>query len=636
MSTLSTFAHSFTRLVRSLALIGVAGSAITVSVAHAQLPTDIQEVLTKANLKPEDISLAIVPVSQKPVSQKVAGESAGHSRLPAALVIEKPVPSVLTEVNGQTGRADSSFTATTAPPSANPLHNKAASARDPSITTPTIATNSATANNLTPTNNLTSATDADHKTIASTGTPSDNLANNTAAAQPAAALANPLDHAVYHLENTPRTPASTMKLIPTFIALDILGSDFAWVNRVYYSGMRIGETLYGDLIVQGSGDPKLTKERLQQLLTRVQQAGIRHIQGNIIVDTSVFQKVSKDPAAFDNDPLRPYNASPDGFLVNFSTIEIHSFPEDTGRAELQYAPRLADYDLPATIGMRQGSCGSPRYSLAPQWGTQALSFASALPVNCGEHTFYLAYPDGKDFAKRSVKQMWAQLGNTLSGEVISQESPVQRKSLSVLPLISYPSASLRDIVHDINHHSNNVMTEQVTLTLPLFMPDNQKTLAAANEKVGHSLYFHQPKSDYPTALTTIDQWWRSHLTTPPPVMTNGSGLCRSCTLSAANLAELLQYAYRHPEFAAYVDSLGVAGISGTIEDHKARLPNSKAIGRAWIKTGTLNNVTSMAGYVKGLSGEDYVVVGIINKTDTLNTYEARHVLDTMLDWTAQH
>jgi D-alanyl-D-alanine carboxypeptidase/D-alanyl-D-alanine-endopeptidase (penicillin-binding protein 4) len=195
---------------------------------------------------------------------------------------------------------------------------------------------------------------------------------------------------------------------------------------------------------------------------------------------------------------------------------------------------------------------------------------------------------------------------------------------------------LRDIVHDINHHSNNVMTEQVTLTLPLFAQNKQKTVTTADEKVGHSLYYQQPKSDYPAALTTIEQWWRSHLTTPPPVMTNGSGLCRTCTVTAANLAELLQYAYTHPEFAAYVDSLGIAGISGTIEAHKERLPNSHAIGRAWIKTGTLNNVTSMAGYVKGLSGEDYVVVGIINKAEALNTYEARHVLDTMLDWTAQH
>ena len=74
----------------------------------------------------------------------------------------------------------------------------------------------------------------------------------------------------------------------------------------------------------------------------------------------------------------------------------------------------------------------------------------------------------------------------------------------------------------------------------------------------------------------------------------------------------------------------------TITAHSERLPESAAIGRAWIKTGTLNNVTSMAGYVKGLSGQDYVVVGLINSEQAHNAYTARPVLDAMLDWTAQH
>ena len=150
------------------------------------------------------------------------------------------------------------------------------------------------------------------------------------------------------------------------------------------------------------------------------------------------------------------------------------------------------------------------------------------------------------------------------------------------------------------------------------------------------MYQYQPiHTDYPAALTHISQWWQTNLSTPPPYLTNGSGLCRDCTITAANLSELLTYAYNHPSFDAYVDSLGIAGVSGTIAAHSERLPDSAAIGRAWIKTGTLNNVTSMAGYVKGLSGQDYVVVGMINTDQALNPYTARPVLDAVLDWTAQ-
>lgn len=465
---------------------------------------------------------------------------------------------------------------------------------------------------------------------------------------------------INHQADIPRTPASTMKLVPSFIALDTLGADFVWHTRVYHSGIIIGDRLHGDLIIQGSGDPKMTHERLQQLLYRVQAAGIRHIDGDIIIDSAVFNHVSKDPAAFDNAPLRPYNASPDGFLVNFSTIGIKSYPLDNGQASLDYTPKLADYQLPTTISTRTASCGQARYSLAPQWQPNQLTLNNNLPDSCGEHVFYVAYPDAKNFAARVIAAKWQALGNTLSGKVISQETPYRATknskstqglaalSMSPLPLVSYPSLTLTQQIYDINHFSNNVMTEQVALSIGAYSQSamvNSTTKASSVEAVDNetmskqtsSLYqFGKPAAtDYPAALQTINQWWQNHLNTPPPYLTNGSGLCRDCTITAANLSELLTYAYSHPSFAAYVNSLGVAGVSGTIAAHSERLPESAAIGRAWIKTGTLNNVTSMAGYVQGLSGQDYVVVGLINTEQALNATTARPVLDVVLDWTAQ-
>lgn len=484
-----------------------------------------------------------------------------------------------------------------------------------------------------------------------------------------------------HQSTIARTPASTMKLVPSFIALDTLGADFVWYTRVYHTGLIIGDRLHGDLIIQGSGDPKMTHERLKQLLYKVKAAGIRHIDGDIIVDSAVFDSVSKDPAAFDNSPLRPYNASPDGFLVNFSTIGIQSYPLDNGQARLTYTPQLANYQLPTTIDTRSAACGQARYSLAPQWQAQQLLLNANLPNSCAEHMFYVAYPNAKDFAARVVAAKWQELGNTLSGTVIPQETPYDLSTstntkvsaglaalpISPLPLASYPSLNLTQQIYDINHFSNNVMTEQVALSIGTYAnnnpikgnnaqinaaetgePNTSPSHTDANNKVVTqdkktdkkmmSLYqFGQPAiTNYPTALQTINQWWQTTLSTPPPHLTNGSGLCRDCTITAENLNELLTYAYHHPSFDAYVNSLGIAGVSGTIAAHSERLPESAAIGRAWIKTGTLNDVTSMAGYVKGLSGQDYVVVGIINSEQALNAYTARPVLDAMLDWTAQH
>ncbi|WP_228293268.1 D-alanyl-D-alanine carboxypeptidase/D-alanyl-D-alanine-endopeptidase [Psychrobacter sp. K31L] len=503
-----------------------------------------------------------------------------------------------------------------------------------------------------------------------------------------------------HQSDIARTPASTMKLVPSFIALDTLGADFVWHTRVYHTGLVIGDRLHGDLIIQGSGDPKMTHERLKQLLYKVKSSGIRHIEGDIIVDSAVFKNVTKDPAAFDNSPLRPYNASPDGFLVNFSTIGIKSYPLNDDQASLTYTPQLANYDLPSIIDTRSAACGQARYSLAPQWQTKKLVLNTGLPNSCQEHAFYVAYPDAKDFAARVVAAKWQELGNTLSGDVITQETPyttakstkpthgLSALSMSPLPIASYPSLNLTKQIYDINHFSNNVMTEQVALSIGAYSQStmvknktkaggieansieaidveainiksnaesditstNSYTLSdvnAANNKAANNKTINKPTTslyqfgkpavtDYPAALQTINQWWQSHMNTPAPYLTNGSGLCRDCTITAANLSELLTYAYSHPSFDAYVNSLGIAGVSGTIAAHGARLPDSAATGRAWIKTGTLNNVTSMAGYVKGLSGQDYVVVGLINSEQALNAYTARPVLDAMLDWTAQH
>ncbi|MGE6795288.1 D-alanyl-D-alanine carboxypeptidase/D-alanyl-D-alanine-endopeptidase [Psychrobacter okhotskensis] len=616
--------------------------------AQAALPAAIQAALGRADLTAADISIVITPVGDK-----------NASRLPAPIQIVNS-----SEITNSDKHSDDHINKQNTPVYQSPLltiekqtiqkHEQQLHAYTDDPYTYQSLKNTPS---ILPDDTSTSANNGSSNEGSDVAT---NSAPTNATPTKNTSIKISFSPLINHQADIPRTPASTMKLVPSFIALDTLGADFVWHTRVYHSGIIIGDRLYGDLIIQGSGDPKMTHERLQQLLYRVQAAGIRHIDGDIIIDSAVFNHVSKDPAAFDNAPLRPYNASPDGFLVNFSTIGIKSYPLDNGQASLDYTPKLADYQLPTTINTRTASCGQARYSLAPQWQSEQLALNNNLPDSCGEHVFYVAYPDAKDFAARVIAAKWQALGNTLSGKVISQETPYQTAknskstqglaalSMSPLPLVSYPSLTLTQQIYDINHFSNNVMTEQVALSIGAYNQSamvNSTTKASSVEAVDNktmskqtsSLYqFGKPAAtDYPAALQTINQWWESHLNTPPPYLTNGSGLCRDCTITAANLSELLTYAYSHPSFDAYVNSLGVAGVSGTIAAHGERLPESDAIGRAWIKTGTLNNVTSMAGYVKGLSGQDYVVVGLINTEQALNATTARPVLDVVLDWTAQ-
>ncbi len=697
---IGTFYSNYTVYCRRLVILT---SALGLSVSvQAALPEPIQLALDKAALTPSDISIIISPVGDKATSRLPPIVVVIDSAKSANITNKVANSQLLTATNNPNSsnspktidspvKTSHSNSSPSNSPKSSVVKNSSQDESAPASITldkQTIKQQQRVLNSYTDDPYTYQSLESTAPVLPSTNRANPSITDNSDANKTTSnhsnvataanlATANPVRAPLFsHNPTTARTPASTMKLIPTFIALDTLGADFVWFTRVYHSGIIIGNRLYGDLIIQGSGDPKMTHERLEQLLYRVKKSGIDHIQGDIIIDSAIFAKVSKNPAAFDNAPLKPYNASPDGFLVNFNSISINSHLPNNGQARLTYTPQLANYQLPTLINTRASRCSNASYSLAPHWHSDKLTFNTQLPESCGEHIFYVAYPDAKDFATRVVAAKWQALGNTLSGKVINQEmsynaintasaskpplavnneQPYRQRAslpLSPLPIISYPSLNLTQQIYDINHFSNNVMTEQVALSIGSYdqTVNTVNTVKAAvsstsSEQVklskgvdnSTSLYqFDKPKtSDYPRALTTINQWWRSHLQTPLPYLTNGSGLCRDCTVTAANLSELLTYAYSHPSFNAYVDSLGVAGVSGTISHHSERLPDSAAIGRAWIKTGTLNNVTAMAGYVKGQSGQDYTVVGLINTEQAINADNARPVLDAMLDWTAQ-
>ncbi len=489
--------------------------------AQAALPESIQVALNKAALTPNDISILITPVGNK-----------NASRLPPIVLVtdsesKNTIDSTVKSANVISSQNKAAIALVTLDKQAIEQQERALNAYtdDPYTHQSLESTPSLLANDKGTFKNV----DPDQTATANLNT-----------------SANANTVLFSHNPTIARTPASTMKLIPSFIALDTLGADFVWFTRVYHSGIIIGNRLHGDLIIQGSGDPKMTHKRLEQLLYRIQKSGIHHIVGDIIIDSAVFKNVSKDPAAFDNSPLRPYNASPDGLLINFNIMSINSHSLNNGQAQLTYIPQLANYQLPNVVNTRASACSNARYSLAPQWHTDKLTLSDKLPDSCGEHIFYVTYPDAKDFAARVIDAKWQALGNTLSGKVISQETPyvadnsnnfyniskpdnnkrpavgLSSLPVSLLPIVSYPSFNLTQQIYDINHFSNNVMTEQVALSIGAYSKTatantvQTKLSSSLNKKVEvnkpaanstASLYqFDKPKtSDYPQALETINQ-----------------------------------------------------------------------------------------------------------------------------------
>ena len=405
-----------------------------------------------------------------------------------------------------------------------------------------------------------------------------------------------------HRESVPVNPASIAKLATTFAGLELLGPAYSWSTPVYVEGTVRDGTLHGNLYVKGRGDPKLVAERLWLLLRRVQGLGIRAIAGDIVLDRGAFETVPQDPGAFDGEPLRPYNAAPDALLLNYKSLLI-TFTPLGSQAQVHVEPPMAGLQVQGSVASSQAPCGDWRGGLKADFSDPArIAFSGSYPLSCGERTWPLAYADPRSYAPRAVAGMWQQLGGTLAGQVREGRVPA-----GLAPAFDVQSPPLAEVIRDINKYSNNVMAQQLFLTLSL-QQKGVGTIEGSRE--------------------VMRQWWRERLgTAETPAFGNGSGLSRDERITAAELARMLQLAWVSPLMPDLVASLPVAGIDGTM-----RRTRGRGVGLAHLKTGSLRDVAGVAGYVHAASGKRYVLVAIANHPQA---GAVRPAIEALIEWAAR-
>jgi D-alanyl-D-alanine carboxypeptidase/D-alanyl-D-alanine-endopeptidase (penicillin-binding protein 4) len=403
--------------------------------------------------------------------------------------------------------------------------------------------------------------------------------------------------------NAAVNPASVMKLVTTYAALELLGPAYTWATPVFIDGTIEAGVLKGNLVIQGRGDPKLVVERLWLLLRRVQGLGIQTITGDILLDRSAFAPSAQHPADFDGEPLRPYNATPDALLVNFKSVVMTFTPNlSAGLASVSVEPPLANLQRPASVPLLPGAdCGDYRAALKADFSDPfRLSFKGGLPASCGEKVWAVAYADPASYAERAVLGMWQELGGKLGGRVRDGRAPT-----GLRPTFEVTSPPLGDVITDINKFSNNVMAQQLFLTLGL-----QATGTASVE----------------ASREVVRSWWRERFgDADVPTLDNGSGLSRQERITPQGLARMLQTAFASGAMPELMSSLPIAGVDGTLRRQKSRVSQ----GWAHLKTGTLRDSTALAGFVHTPSGRRLVVVAIVNHP---NAPAARPALDALVDW----
>ena len=291
-------------------------------------------------------------------------------------------------------------------------------------------------------------------------------------------------------------PASLMKLVTTYAALELLGPGYVWRTPVYAQGSIQGGTLHGNLYIRGQGDPKLVIERLWLLLHRVQAQGIRHIHGDIVLDHSAFEVAAADPASFDGAAQRPYNVSPDALLLNFKALLLTLQPDPASRsARVLVEPTLAGLSVTERVPLSGGDCGDYRSALqASLSDPNRIVLAGGYPSSCGEQVWPIAYADPASYAARLLAASWRELGGRLDGSVRDGSVPP-----GLIPIAESVSPPLAELVRDINKYSNNVMAQQLFLTLGLAEGQRSSSLAAARAAVLAWLRLRRRVPSMPTA-----------------------------------------------------------------------------------------------------------------------------------------
>lgn len=403
--------------------------------------------------------------------------------------------------------------------------------------------------------------------------------------------------------NADRTmnPASVIKLLTTYAALELLGPAFSWKTEAYVDGVLADGTLRGNLVLKGYGDPKFTLEALWLFLRDLRGRGLRHIDGNVVLDRSHFAIGEYDPAEFDNEPNRPYNVGPDALLLNYKSIKLQFVPDERNRRVTIYTePQLPQVSIVNNLALGAGNCNV--WPDRPSIQGSTMSFVGVFPAGCGERIRYFSLLDPDEYFASVFSQLWRELGGTFTGEV----GPGQLAATAQLFAVNQ-SPPLAELIRDINKFSNNVMARQVYLSLAGAQTPPPLTTAMADQAIrawlsGRGMDFRALNLD------------------------NGSGLSRASRISARNLGALLISAWRSPLMAEYVNSLPLVAVDGTM---RKRLGASPVAGQAHLKTGYLEGVRSIAGYINDVQGRSLAVVFLINHPLARNAEAAQ---DALLEW----
>ena len=423
-------------------------------------------------------------------------------------------------------------------------------------------------------------------------------------------------------------PASNVKLYTAAAALDQLGPDYRFVTRLYRQGPVVADTLKGDLLVRGAGDPTIggyeqRDDRLQVFRTwasALKAAGIRHVAGRIIGDDDVHTDAPLGHGwAWDDLPYR-YAVELSGLSFGTNLIELTARGRSVGQpARLSWEPLAAGYVnvVNRSETVRHGA--DEEYRRLP--GSRTLYVESRLlPGRVQKEELSVGNPTG--FYVNVFKEMLRREGISVDGAAVDADRLPENPSYDApftRQLARYRSAPLSEIVATTMEESQNLYAEQILRTLGAERP-----VTSLDEPDDP-----EPGSGAMGVEAALRTFAAAGIDTSRIRLADGSGLSRYDMVTPAMTTALLLYMYRHPDPEvrdAFVEALPVGGRTGTLE---YRFRSGPARGNVRAKTGTLSGVSALSGYVTTTRGQPLVFVIMANHYSA-DSGEARDAMDRIV------
>ncbi len=409
------------------------------------------------------------------------------------------------------------------------------------------------------------------------------------------------------LDDQPRNPASTIKLLTTLVALDVLGPAYRWRTDVFVDGELKDGRLDGNLMLKGYGDPFLVTERVWQLLRNIRHEGIREISGDLSLDDGWFEIGDYDPAAFDRQPLRAYNVAPNALMMNFKVIRYLFEPDLAGGSvDVTMDPELDNVSVENRLGLANSSCrGYQRgITVTTNETDDEVTFSGRFPNGCKRYAMDRTALSHNEFAYGLFASLWRESGGSIDGgwkNVVIEEDRE--------PLLSFDSRPLTEMIALINKHSNNVMARQLMYTL--------------------GAEVNGPPGTEDSGKAVIEKWLADEgLASTEIAIENGAGLSRNTRTTARDMSAMLEFAWRQPYMPEYLASMSLSGLDGTL---RRRFGDPNLVGKAHLKTGSLDHVTAIAGFLQSRSGRRFTVVAMQNFED-IHRGPGEEVQEAILRW----